>query len=159
MDNYDSTEDTLKHIRQVGFFLAQAVGELCRRASRHDHSKMMPEEKEAFDRETPMLKKIEYGTPEYKTSLERLGKALQHHYRNNSHHPEHYPIDGIAGMDLFDLVEMVSDWKAAVMRMKNGVTVDVDYNAERFGINPQLVSIIKNTLNRWPDRDEPPEAP
>lgn len=128
---YDSTDDTLAHIRQVGTFIADASRELVLRASRHDHSKLMPPEKDAFDRETPSL-------------------ALRAHYAANSHHPEHYG-NGIAGMDLFDLVELVADWKAAAMRMQDGSdNPNLEHNVERFGIDPQLACILQNTLERWP---------
>ncbi len=149
MSEHDSTPSTLGHIQQVGTFMAEATAELVRRASRHDHSKLEPNEKPVFDRETPLLQQLEYGSEEYNASLERLGSALQHHYLVNSHHPEHYAA-GIAGMDLFDLVEMVADWKAAAMRQKGGNEPSVDYNVERFGIDPQLAEIIRNTLDRWP---------
>jgi len=146
MANYDSTADTLKHIRRVQSLLGEICIELLRAADRHDLSKLDWPEKEAFDRETPLLKTLEFGSPEYKESLKRLGGALQHHYGANSHHPEHY-ADGIAGMDLIDLVEMVVDWKAASERQKSGV-MNLAMAFERFEVNPQLASIITNTARR-----------
>ena len=44
-------------------------------------------EKELFDKWTPILKTLEYGSEEYKDSLKNLKVALDHHYENNSHHP------------------------------------------------------------------------
>ena len=52
-------------------------------------------------------------------------------------------------MDLFDLVEMVCDWIAAAERKPND-GVKLAYNVLLFGIEPQLASILANTLARWP---------
>lgn len=151
MAEYDSTADTLRHIRRVQHLLGEAAAELIRRGTVHDDSKLGSEEKPHFDRETPLLKDLTFGTPEYKESLGRLREALQHHYANNSHHPEHYE-NGVAGMDIFDLVEMVMDWKAASERGA-GSTINLDAAFERFEVEPQLASIIRNTANRlgWKD--------
>jgi hypothetical protein len=73
---------------------------------------------------------------------------LAHHYAANSHHPEHYK-EGIAGMDLFDLVEMFCDWKASAER-NPADGVKLEYNVRQFDISPQLAAILANTLARWP---------
>ena len=144
--DYDSTSDTLKHIRRVQQLLGESARELMVRGERHDESKLSEAEKPAFDRETPKLKELTFGSDEYKASLARLGEALKHHYAANSHHPEHYE-NGVAGMDLFDLVEMVMDWKAASERNK-GAQINLSISFERFEIEPQLRSIIENTARR-----------
>lgn len=144
--NYDSTADTLRHIRRVQALLGEMCRELLQRGECHDDSKLVAPEKEAFDRETPLLKTLTFGSDEYKESLGRLGAALTTHYENNSHHPEHY-ADGVAGMDILDLVEMVADWKAASERQK-GATLNLDYAFSRFEIEPQLQAIIRNTAAR-----------
>ncbi len=55
----------------------------------------------------------------------------------------------INGMSLFDVLEMLMDWKAATERMKNGgdIHASLVINTERFKICPQLASIIQNTIN------------
>lgn len=141
---YDSTADTLLHIRRVHQLLSIAVCELVFRSTQHDNSKLGEVEKPSFDRETPNLKNLAFGSDEYKESLRRLSHALEHHYANNSHHPEHYG-NGVAGMDLFDVIEMVLDWKAASERTAGGeLNLDISFN--RFAIEPQLRSIISNTI-------------
>ena len=106
--SYDSENETREHIRQVARRLDKVCTELRDRGYWHDMSKLGSEEKPIFDEVTPKLKDLVYGTPEYRASLKELGPALTHHYANNSHHPEHYP-NGIAGMDLLDLIEMYCD--------------------------------------------------
>lgn len=144
--NYDSTADTLKHIKMVNQFLIDFSIDLLKRAQVHDNSKLESPEKELFDEMTPILNKIEYGSPEYKESLDRLKPALDHHYLMNSHHPQHYN-NGIDDMTLHDIVEMYCDWRAAVLRTQNGdMNKSIDINTERFNMSPQLSQIFKNTL-------------
>lgn len=144
--NYDSTAETLKHIKMVNQFLIDFSVELLNRAKVHDDSKLESPEKELFDEMTPILEKVEYNSPEYKESLDKLKPALDHHYEVNSHHPQHYQ-NGINDMTLFDIVEMYCDWRAAVLRTKNGdMNKSIEINTERFNMSPQLAQIFKNTL-------------
>jgi len=113
----------------------------------HDASKLLEPEKTTFDTCTLKLKSMAYGSAEYKAALDELKPALDHHYANNSHHPEHYP-NGIEGMSLFDVMEMFMDWKAATERMKNGGDIrrSLEINTERFKIDRQLATILVNTI-------------
>lgn len=145
---YDSEADTLKHIKRVSELLASASNELIRRANCHDDSKLKSPEKELFDEFTPKLKGCTYGSEEYHQYLKNLKVALDHHYANNSHHPEHYE-NGVNGFDLFDLIEMFFDWKAATERHTDGnIYKSIDINRERFGISEQICDIFKNTATR-----------
>lgn len=143
---YDSTSDTLVHIRHVAGYLNFVALLLARRGIDHDLSKLHPPEKPLFDQWTPVLAGITYGTPEYTANLENLRPALAHHYANNSHHPEHFP-NGVAGMSLLDLVEMFCDWKAAGERHADGGDImrSIEINTRRYQLDPQLVEILKNT--------------
>ncbi len=59
--------------------------------------------------------------------------------------------DRLAGMNLIDLVEMLCDWSAAVMRHDDG---DLDrslaVNAERFDIGRQLAEVLRSTVRDFP---------
>lgn len=146
--SYDSKADTLLHIKRVAQLLTEASAELIKRANVHDNSKMENPEKEMFDEFTPKLKDCTYGSDEYKGYLKELGVALKHHYENNSHHPEHYP-NGVNGFDLFDLVEMFFDWKAATERHADGnIYKSIEHNKNRFELSDQVCEIFKNTANR-----------
>lgn len=143
--NYDSTIDTLKHIKRVSELLTQAATELLRRATIHDNSKLQEPEKSGYDEVTPLLAGLTYGSKEYNESLEKLKPIVQHHYANNSHHPEHYE-NGINDMSLFDIIEMFFDWKAATERHNDGnIHKSLEHNKVRFGISDQLINIFKNT--------------
>ena len=102
--SYDSTADTKDHILKVQVYLVHATERLLRRAGEHDRSKLEPPEKEMFDKFTPKLCELEYGSDEYKAATEAMGSALEHHYRLNAHHPEHWegsvewrPVTGFEG--------------------------------------------------------------
>ena len=146
--DYDSRVDTLQHIKRVNELLMIAVGELLSRAAKHDNSKLKSPEKELFDEYTPKLQGVTYGSDKYKEFLNGLKVALDHHYANNSHHPEHYE-NGVNGFDLFDLIEMFFDWKAATERHADGdIRKSIEINKERFGLSEQLCDIIRNTADR-----------
>jgi hypothetical protein len=146
--SYDSEDDTREHIRQVALRLKKVETELRDRGTFHDASKLGPNEKPIFDEVTPRLKGLVYGSDEYRASLKELGPALDHHYANNSHHPEHYP-NGIAGMDLLDLIEMYCDWAAATLRTKDGdMAHGIEINIKRFEIDGPLAEILRNTWRR-----------
>jgi hypothetical protein len=49
-----------------------------------------------------------------------MGDGLKHHYSHNRHHPEFFGEDGVDGMTLVDLIEMLADWKAATERHDDG---------------------------------------
>jgi hypothetical protein len=144
---YDSRRDTQEHQYAVQARIQEFRDHLKERARLHDRSKLESPEKEVFDRVTPQLAGLTYGSDEYKAALADMGPALDHHYAENSHHPEHYR-DGINGMSLLDLVEMLCDWKAAGERHDDGGDIErsLRLNIDRFKIEPQLQSILENTI-------------
>lgn len=138
---------TAAHIRRVGELMVQMSADLMKRAVIHDASKWSPSEWESFARETPGLRGLTYGSSEYKAALGRLGPSLQAHYAGNRHHPEFHGADGVNGMNLLDLIEMLADWKAATERHADGcIARSITMNTQRFGLSPQLVRIMENTV-------------
>jgi len=143
---YDSTADTLLHSRRVGELLVSVLDALAHRAVNHDLSKTKSPELEMFNEFTPKLKHSTYGSDEYKGFLAEMQEGLKVHYANNRHHPEHYR-EGISGMTLIDLIEMLADWKAATERHEDGdIQRSLEINQERFGIDDQLQAILTNTI-------------
>jgi len=54
----------------------------------------------------------------------------------------------VNNMNLFDLLEMIVDWLAATKRHADGdINKSIEINTERFGLSPQLVNILKNTVD------------
>lgn len=143
--NNDSTAETKAHIARVRELLYAITNRLFARAQVHDASKLLPVEKPVFDQVTGALKGLTYGSYEYKAQLKLLKPALDHHYANNSHHPEHYK-NGVDDMSLLDLIEMMVDWKAAGERHADGsMERSLKVNKDRFKISPQLQSILTAT--------------
>lgn len=116
------------------------------RALDHDKTKLESPELEIFDEFTSKLKDSEYGSEEYNEFLKQMKPALDHHYKNNRHHPEHFE-NGIKDMNLVDLIEMISDWKAATLRHETGdILKSIEINQKRFGFGDELKSILINTV-------------
>jgi hypothetical protein len=142
---YSSMSETLKHISVVQGTIKEIILELLLRATDHDLTKLHKGEIEYFDIYTPKLAGCTYGSQEYKKFLEELKPALDHHYAENRHHPEHFE-NGIRGMNLVDLVEMFCDWYAATKRHNNGdIMKSIAINQDRFGYSDDLRSILENT--------------
>lgn len=146
----EAIDATLDHIRTVRTAMMQVCNDLIDRAQNHDESKFSDAELPYFVEYTPKLKGSTYGSDEYKGFLAAIKPALDHHYANNSHHPEHY-ADGVDGMNLLDVVEMFCDWWAAVQRHADGdLNKSIEINTGRFNLSPQLASILKNTVPLMP---------
>lgn len=140
---------TKKHVSRVRELLDMAAGVLSVRGASHDMSKFdeiemgpLVQMQKVVDREGH----VPFGSAEYKRRTALLKPMLDHHYANNSHHPEHYP-DGVDGMDLFDVVEMFFDWKAASERGEEPA-MSIKTACERFRVSGQLQRILENTADR-----------
>jgi hypothetical protein len=132
------------HIGKVQFWMGHVIDNILGRSNNHDMSKYSQEEyglvvgKPAFD-------KYEYMSKEERAALAGVKDALVHHYAHNPHHPEHYP-NGVTDMSLFDLIEMIADWKAAgEMSPSGSFAGSIAYNIERFNLSPEMVKILENT--------------
>ncbi len=170
----DQRPKTLEHIAEVSHRIYLVILELRDRAKAHDKSKLESTEREIFDEYTPKLKGTTYGSDEYKGYLKSMSAALDHHYANNRHHPEHfiyYECNGcfkrfdkmpnhcdvcgysqftirsdISQMNLIDIIEMICDWKAATLRHADGnIKKSIEINQKRFGFSDELASILYNT--------------
>jgi len=169
-------DETYKHIHRVQTLLGIVSDEFRMRAQNHDKSKLESPEAEVFEEYTGKLAGCTYGSDEYKGYLEAMKPALDHHYANNSHHPEFYgyyaecngcfkrfeqdfigPCDecgytqfqlrpNIGGMSLFDLLEMLVDWKAATERHNDGnLANSIEQNQKRFGYSDETKGFLTNT--------------
>lgn len=173
-----------EHIYRVQHWMAKASKNLIDRMVKHDESKYSDAERPLVLGK-PRLDKLDYTSEEYKSALEMVKPALEHHYKNNRHHPEHYSVwecgacftqyssdigrcpkcfynvwkqdSQIEEMTLFDLLEMLCDWKAAGEMSKDGsITKSIDWGEKRFNIPPALVKVLYNTACEmgWVVKDE-----
>ena len=142
----DSTLKTVEHIQRVQYFLQIVIEDLLKKSRLHDNTKLKSPEKEVFDEYTAKLKDTVYMSKEYLKYKKEMQPALDLHYAECTHHPEHYK-NGVNGMTLMDLLELCCDWKASSERNKNGdVMQSIKDNTKRFDLSPQLVDILKNTV-------------
>jgi hypothetical protein len=142
----DNRNETMKHVEEVRRRLTRVIDDLTARREVHDASKFESPEREIFQEMTAKLAGSTYGSEEYKGYLAEMKPALDHHYAANSHHPEHFP-DGIRGMSLLDVVEMLCDWKAATLRHNDGdIRRSIEINQKRFGYSDEMRAILLNTL-------------
>ena len=144
---YDESKfKTIRHIETVRNFLNIFLKEIIDRQEEHDQTKLQEPEVSIFNIYTAKLRNCEYNSLEYKEYLKEMKVALDHHYSNNRHHPEHFD-NGINGMNLVDIIEMFCDWYAATLRHNTGdIIKSIDSNQERFNMDTQLCTIFKNTV-------------
>lgn len=143
----DTLQKTRTHVKNVQETMFECAKILMTRALKHDDSKFDDVELEGFSQVTHKLSKTEYDSEEYHAVLENeLKTALNHHYANNRHHPEHFK-DGLNNMTFFDLIEMLCDWMDACKRQEGGnIRKSLEANTKRFGIDSQLGKIFENTI-------------
>ncbi len=143
----DTRYKTLCHIENVRNLLNAVVYEFLRRGEVHDQTKLKTPEVEIFEEFTPKLKNITYGSEEYHECLRKMKPALDHHYANNRHHPEYFK-NGIDDMNLFDILEMLVDWKASSMRHEDDdIYKSIELNQKRFGYSDQFKKMLINTMD------------
>ena len=144
--------DTIKHIENVRKFIRMFTDKLTTRGIEHDKLKLESPEVELFTEYTPKLSAATYGSEEYNEFLKEMNVALQHHYANYRHHPEHFE-KGINDMNRVDIVEMICDWKASSMRQHDGnLLKSIEANAKRFGYSGQLKQIFINTAKMFDEQ-------
>lgn len=150
----ESKFKTMRHIETVRNYLNTIIKEFMRVGEVHDQSKMEAFEVEAFEKYTPMLKGLTYGSQQYKDCLSQMKPTIDHHYKANaSHHPEGNE-GGISGMTLLQLTEMIIDWKASGLRHADGcIYKSIEINQKRFGYSDELKQIFINTA-KWLDSKE-----
>jgi hypothetical protein len=133
-------------------YLNVCIQELAERGEYHDQTKLHEPELQYFEKYTSRLRGSTYGSEEYKECLRGMKPALDHHYKLNDHHPEHFE-NSFNDMNLFQLIELICDWKAAGMRHENGdIFESIEINHGRFKdadgdpiISDQLKAILINT--------------
>ena len=120
----------------VAWFLWKLAAKLGWRAVVHDLSKYGWTETKHFARTIRKLRNTTYGSDEYYALLKEIQPAIDHHYKMNRHHPEHFE-NGIRDMGAIDQLEMICDWCAACKKHKDGNPVhSAAINAKRFKYGP-----------------------
>jgi len=139
----------LEHKKKVKDRMLFLAKEIIKRAEEHDDSKLKQPEINwliEMDKEP----KVEYGTPEYFEKIKRWDKFFKHHYKNNKHHPAHYNEQGVYGMTIVDLVEMMCDVISYIKELHvYQASKIIKEQKERFDIDEGIAQILINTLNYY----------
>jgi len=80
-----------------------------------------------------------------------LDAAIEHHHANNRHHTAFHKNE-FSGMNLFDILEMLADWKAASRRSPNLSFADSLPKAfEKYSVPKNMQKHIMETLKylKW----------
>lgn len=133
------------HNNNVQINFVSILSNLAFRMANHDQSKYTNDEYDLVIGK-PYLDTLDYNSLEYKEGLNKVKDAVKNHYRANSHHPEHYK-NGILGMSLIDLIEMLCDWKAASNEHGSTIHESIQRNIERFNLSDEMQKIMLNTVN------------
>jgi hypothetical protein len=131
----------IRHIELVRKQLFGFARQLESRAQVHDLSKFQLDEFGGFVEINQVARKFKYGSPEYKASI--TSDVVGLHYSRNSHHPEYYS-GKVEEMGLFDLIEMVADWKAASetygqTSFEEALKIQID----RFNLTSEQIYLIR----------------
>lgn len=134
----------IAHKLSVKVGIHRIIDLLSNRAEFHDDDKLEEEMVEEFSKKQEKFNSVKFGSEEYEKLREELKPLLDKHYSINSHHPEFYK-NGISGMTLIDLIEMLVDWKSASSAYGDGFEESLEITRERFKVDEQLFQILLNT--------------
>jgi chromatin segregation and condensation protein Rec8/ScpA/Scc1 (kleisin family) len=132
----------MKHKIFVFINLSKIILKLFKRALCHDNSKFRFSEAKKMIHSMKQFRCAAYGTAEYAKLLEENKEVIQLHYARNDHHPEHFK--DYKEMSLIALIEMISDWQAAVKKQKNGdLNKSFEIAREKYGISDEMFNFLK----------------
>ena len=143
---------TEEHIYNVRKLLNKFADVLKQKGETHDQSKL--EEPEVYGWAAMDLEpRYEYGSYEYYDKLRRFSEVFNHHYRVNSHHPEHF-INPEYEMTLIDMIEMLCDWFAYKqdVSINEGIKLIKD-QCDRFKFSDTIKSLLINTYKEYINSD------
>jgi len=136
------------HIKRVQNKLSKLVAALLIRMREHDKSKLEEPEFSLWKKmdEEP---RYPYGTRKYNKKIKRYRELFEMHYKENPHHPEHFP-NGISDMTLIDLMEMLCDWISYKDNIRVSEAIEmVEKQSKRFGYSDEIKNMLINTLNTY----------
>jgi len=135
------------HRARVFHLMSRMSQEVMLRGNRHDESKYSKEEFIPYSAVIDKFEQYPYGSKEREAIYESIRPALDHHFQQNRHHPEHF-ADKIEGMNLIDLLEMLCDWKSATQNNPDklgDLETSIAVATKKYNISPQLARILYNT--------------
>ena len=149
IDAYYKTSETIRnHRNRVANYMACIAQMIKLRGEEHDVSKLSPVEFPVYSRAIGEFEKYSFGSDGYEKAKESIKQATDHHYKLNRHHIEYFS-DGIDGMNLIDLIELLCDWKSATLNHPENpgdMARSLQVATEKYKISPQLARVLYNTI-------------
>lgn len=137
---------TILHQRLVQEQMLKISQEIQRRATNHDNSKLsLVDEFEGLCEINYIAREQGFGSPAYQASLK--SEMIRHHWANNDHHPEHF--GAVDRMGLFQIIEMVCDWKAVSIQKNLDFSKMLEEQQARFiftSCQQYLIELIAREL-------------
>ena len=143
---------TEEHIYNVRKLLNKFADVLKQKGETHDQSKL--EEPEVYGWAAMDLEPhYEYGSYDYYDKIRRFSEVFNHHYRVNSHHPEHF-VNPEHEMTLIDMIEMLCDWFAYKqdVPVNEGIKLIKD-QCDRFKFSDTIKNLLTNTYKEYINSD------
>jgi hypothetical protein len=134
------------HQSRVKHNMNGAIAELIHRADKHDNSKLSGIEKRTYVEPVWELEtgNVKFGSKEYDRIQAKKGEGWKHHVKVNDHHPEHFKA--FKNNNLFALLEMLADWKAAAEYDGNAPEEGFKHIKKRMKLSGELEGVLRNTL-------------
>lgn len=138
--------DTMEHKTRVSILLTKVSKDLIRRGQLHDNSKFKSPEKEIYEMNHDKLTQARFGSEEYEKLMQgEMAVAIDHHYKENDHHPEHFP-DGIVDMNLVQIMEMLADIIAVSDAKGTDVIKTLPDFMRQKDIPENFYTVLRNTI-------------
>lgn len=150
-----------RHLTFLRIGMDDVIHALERRALEHDLSKYGSTEFAGFTRINQTARLHPYGSDEYKDSLASEKPTIDHHYTNNTHHPEFHQQPGrkLEDMGWLDIIEMVCDWWSAWQSygQKQSWSKNLAIQQKRFDFTEQqwwLVVQVAGFLEKFEEEEQ-----
>lgn len=138
--------ETMEHKTRVSIMLTRISKDLVRRGKIHDNSKFKSPEREIYNMNHEKLQQVKFGTDEYDKLMNgEMAVAIDHHYKENDHHPEHFE-DGVVNMNLVQILEMLADINAVADAKGTDVIKTLPEFMRKKNIPENFYTIFRNTL-------------
>lgn len=145
------------HVEIIQNFILEFCTKLTRLGIMHDRSKLSKTEFEGFLESHDSLRSDHPNDDRYQKALK--SKAIQHHYKWNTHHPEYWR-DKQKNMPLLEIIIMFFDWQSRALARNFDFKVDNsyqefrEYNFEKLKENGQehAIPIVELLEEMFPEK-------
>lgn len=139
------TGEVMEHKMRVHIKMSVLARELVTRGNTHDNSKLKTPEVDIYSAHIEELSSAKYGTPEYDAVLDKIKPALDHHHKENDHHPQHFE-NGIVDMNLVQMLEMLCDITIAAEMKGQDILESLPEWMKRNDVPENYYTILRNTI-------------